>query len=603
MHIYNVVRQKKDERDLKLGTPTLEELPKYVDLRDKCPPIFDQGDIGSCSSNAGVAARMMLDGIQTELSRLYLYYKERELEDTIGEDSGAQMRDVCKALNKFGVCEEQYAPYIIQDFAKEPSKIADKNAKKYTISAYKSFSNDGIEDTYQIKQYIAKNAQPVLIGMDVYESFESDIVTKIGLVPIPNRNAEKYLGGHAITIVGYDDDKKVFIARNSWGCYDEKTEVLTKEGFKYFKDITYDDLFATINKSGELEYQNPQDIICYKYDGDMCSYKSSKVDLLVTPDHNMYIKPIHSKKDFSFVKACDLSNKFFTVKRDAVWNGVERESFQIPNILCSVNSSSCKVEVPPLEIKMDDFLEFFGYWISEGCLDKQECRRGGYEYSVLISQLKVDNRRKIKTLLDKMPFNYNETAKGFAIQNKQLYCYLEKFGYSNEKYLPSEILELSARQLKILYDALMLGDGTITKCINNSYKLAYYTTSKKLSDQFQEICLKIGYTSSIYIDDRVGQKSTGGYTYNYIGYQIRIQNSDMVAINKTKEHTLKNNNDKEKYCGNVYCVTVPNHTLFVRRNGKTCWCGNCSWGDKGYFYLSYDFITNNLAFDPWVFQK
>jgi hypothetical protein len=122
-----------------------------------------------------------------------------------------------------------------------------------------------------------------------------------------------------------------------------------------------------------------------------------------------------------------------------------------------------------------------------------------------------------------------------------------------------------------------------------------------LADDFQELCLKIGYSSSIYKDDRVGSKSTKGYNYNYICYQIRIQNS--FSLKRTKLHTVENNKKDIFYDGNVYCVTVPNHILFIRRNGKTCWCGNSEWGQQGYFTMPYEYVTNeNLAADIWVVE-
>jgi len=198
---YNLVKQVDDARDFKISFEKLGSIPNKVDLRSKCPPIFDQGNLGSCSANAGVAARMMLTNINTMLSRLDLYYEERALEGTIGEDSGAQMRDICKALNQSGVCEETYFPYLESTFTNAPSKDAVANAQKYKINSYKALS--GVD---QIKQYIAINQMPVLLGINVYESLESDSTMKTGIIPIPNATKEELLGGHAILLVGYIDD-------------------------------------------------------------------------------------------------------------------------------------------------------------------------------------------------------------------------------------------------------------------------------------------------------------------------------------------------------------------------------------------------------------
>lgn len=216
MFQYGLIRQKEDNRDLKLPRLRALPVPRLVDLRSKCPPVFDQRELGSCTANAGVAARMMM-GTTPELSRLFLYYQERALNGTISTDSGAEMRDICKTLNKYGVCEERYYPYDISKYKNRPTSQAYKNAQKYTIKSYATFDGDTDDDLQQIRQYLFNKQQPVLIGMDIYESFESKIVAKTGRLPMPNTKTEKLLGGHAVLIVGYSDANRVLIARNSWG--------------------------------------------------------------------------------------------------------------------------------------------------------------------------------------------------------------------------------------------------------------------------------------------------------------------------------------------------------------------------------------------------
>ncbi len=216
MYQYGLKRQKEDRRDLRLPRLRALAVPRLVDLRSKCPPIFDQGELGSCTANAGVAARMMM-GTTPMLSRLFLYYQERARSGTVSSDSGAEMRDVCKTLTKFGVCEEKYHPYNVSRFKNRPSPQAYRNAQKYKIKSYATFDSDTADDIQQIRQYLFTRNQPVLLGMDIYESIESKTVAKTGRVPMPNTETEQLLGGHAILIVGYSDTDRVLIARNSWG--------------------------------------------------------------------------------------------------------------------------------------------------------------------------------------------------------------------------------------------------------------------------------------------------------------------------------------------------------------------------------------------------
>lgn len=224
--IYNVRRQEDDERDrmfcnLEMSPVThdLQEqlrknrpivVPFAADLRSECPPVFDQEELGSCSANAGCSnLAMVLKNPELILSRLYMYYQERAKEGTITEDSGAQMRDICKVAVK-GICEEQFFPYVIADFAKAPSAAANTNA------VHKASSYHSARTLAEIKQAIGVNGQAVLMGMDIFESFEDEPIAKTGKMVMPKPN-EQNLGGHAVLVVGYDDMRKVLIVRNSWG--------------------------------------------------------------------------------------------------------------------------------------------------------------------------------------------------------------------------------------------------------------------------------------------------------------------------------------------------------------------------------------------------
>lgn len=228
-YVYSYRRDKKDERDHKFSRSIALHsevvLPKTVDLRKKCPPVYDQGKLGSCTANAGCTCReMLLDNPQINLSRLFLYYIERGMEGNIKKDSGASLRDTCKSIHKLGVCEEKYMPYDVDKFTQSPPRQAIVNANKYKISAYKS-----LDTLDEIKQNLALRQQPVLMGMDVYESFESEDVRKTGIMPLPEEG-EKTLGGHAVLVVGYRDIVKTsgfaakhkiktgyLVVRNSWG--------------------------------------------------------------------------------------------------------------------------------------------------------------------------------------------------------------------------------------------------------------------------------------------------------------------------------------------------------------------------------------------------
>jgi C1A family cysteine protease len=210
---YTLKFDQKDERDFAFADLALSKRHDVgkVDLRPYMPPVFDQGELGSCTANALCGLRQyyaMKHGDQTELSRLYLYWHERELEGTVYEDSGARLRDGMKVLKKLGVCPEKDFPYVIERFTEKPSEQAEADAGQYKIKRYHR-----VRSLHELETAL-QHEIPVALGIAVFESIESEEVARTGEIPVP-QFGEQLLGGHAILAVGYDG--KHVIIRNSWG--------------------------------------------------------------------------------------------------------------------------------------------------------------------------------------------------------------------------------------------------------------------------------------------------------------------------------------------------------------------------------------------------
>lgn len=210
----------RDEQDPSIPFHDFDIFPrlgdiKLVDLRYNCPPVYSQGDLGSCTANA-MAAAYEYDQIKAGEknpfvpSRLFIYWNERKIQGTINEDSGARISIGMKAVNNFGVCPESMWPYHIKDYKKEPNQECYDTAKNHTCIEHKKIK----QELFQVKQCLFLGL-PFVFGVDLYESFDN--VDASGIVPLPDLTKEKQIGGHAMVCVGFDDQKQLFIVRNSWG--------------------------------------------------------------------------------------------------------------------------------------------------------------------------------------------------------------------------------------------------------------------------------------------------------------------------------------------------------------------------------------------------
>lgn len=205
-----------DRRDILFGVvrKVVAKLPPSVNLVPGCSPIEDQGQLGSCTGNALAGAVEFLekkDGVPfVDVSRLFIYYNERVIEHSVNSDAGAMIRDGIKTLAKQGACSEKSWPYVISKFKVKPTPTCYKEAAKHQIISYQRIL------TLDEMRTCLADGYPFVFGFTVYESFESQQVAKTGVVPMP-KSGERVLGGHAVLAVGYDDKKKRFIVRNSWG--------------------------------------------------------------------------------------------------------------------------------------------------------------------------------------------------------------------------------------------------------------------------------------------------------------------------------------------------------------------------------------------------
>jgi C1A family cysteine protease len=207
-----------DARDVMYSAPMMSSggLPAAVDLRPNCPPVYNQGELGSCTSQAIAGAiqyEQLKQGIPNFIpSRLFIYYNTRLAMGTVNEDSGGMLRDGIKSVAREGSPPEDLWPYDVQKFNLKPSDEAYTEALKHQVVRYYRIPRD----LNQMKSCLA-SGYPFVFGFTVYSSLgDHSGGGAAGTIPIPKTDEEIW-GGHAVTAVGYDDATACFIFRNSWG--------------------------------------------------------------------------------------------------------------------------------------------------------------------------------------------------------------------------------------------------------------------------------------------------------------------------------------------------------------------------------------------------
>lgn len=222
-HSYGFLPGFRDRRDRKFGVArTALPLPPRMDLVPECPPAFDQTSQNSCVANAIIAAVQfdrMKQGLKwRDLSRRFVYWNTRRMEVTTDSDAGCQIRDAVKMVNQTGICDEVLCPYDDSLVFDEPEIEAYNRADEHAV-AYERLDDPSLSPVAHLALMKACLSEgiPFVLGIAIYESFESDEVTKSGIVPMP-KEQEGLMGWHAVMACGYNDsdDGGRFTVQNSW---------------------------------------------------------------------------------------------------------------------------------------------------------------------------------------------------------------------------------------------------------------------------------------------------------------------------------------------------------------------------------------------------
>ena len=395
--------------------------------------------------------------------------------------------------------------------------------------------------------------------------------------------------------------------------------ICTKDGWKWFNDISEDEEILTLNKeSNQIEVQKIDKKIYIEYNDKMYKFSSKNIDLTVTSNHRFLLENSKGERDYYFasdifndVKGIFSSGKYKLLKTGE-WIGQEMENFTLSGVNINTLSFNIKHDLinkytQPININAEDWFAFMGIYLSEGhCVGTKSKQYKLNGYSVIITQKNEEKKKLIVELLDKMPFNYwvDEHDNGkcqYHINDARLYDYLFPLGHSHNKYVPIELKGASKRLLEIFFKWFQLGDGRSVKSKHDGWsnKESVFSTSKQLIDDLHEILIKIGLNGNIttyqpkdrYLTDHTVIKkevvmSDGTVKYVkenvYDKRLVKAENSQLqynLNISKRKNIYLDKRCIKVEeidFDGMIGCVRVKNGNFLVRVNGKSHWTGNSS---------------------------
>lgn len=370
-------------------------------------------------------------------------------------------------------------------------------------------------------------------------------------------------------------DNELLVELCGRNCYDKETEVLTETGWVKFPELPQGVPIATYNRAtGMVEYQVPTDYIQKKYTGAMYRVDSRSVSLRVTEDHDIW----HGDRSrwWSFSPAREVAGQSYRLLRTAPYAGDEF------------------VE-PFWEVPADKSLAwatFLGYLVTEGYVFDGRGRGTGSRVTLFQKPAKAGPILACLAELGFTPRVQTDARNGvfqITVGNTRLAQALLPWAgvLSHHKRLPNHVFNWPMGVRAALVNAMMAGDGTVT----NGHRV-FYTSSPGLAEDMQRLLTLSGKPGSLHNVQRV-QRETG-FSSRHPSYTVRECERNEVTINK---HGVAHDWWEETSDEDVYCVTVPNRTLLVRRDRKVVVCANCyhSYGAKAGKKTNRDYIAHSQS--------
>ena len=412
---------------------------------------------------------------------------------------------------------------------------------------------------------------------DNSEIFKSNVPGVIDRVHTGIYNAE----GYEMYNVRVRMERKPVVG-DKFTCYDDSHEVLTTDGWINIKDITINYKVASL-VDNKLVYQNPIQVQSYDYNDDMYLVESKQISLCVTPNHRMWVRSRYSN-NYKIELAKDILNKKRHYKKYVNDIIIERNDkyFIYNDYNKIIYFKLLNFSKNNIELIIKPWLTFFGIWLTEGYIDK-------INNSIIFefTEHKIHIQDELNNIANLLNFQVNKYKESFnnvnkhywILNNNEIYKYFEVLSFDSiNKCLPEWVWSLTPDLCKILIDGIIM---------SNKYtyrnKRIYDTSSKKLADDFQRLCLHAGYTTNILIkSNNKSIQKIETIINNIDTYRMIITDNEFEPL-VNKIHTL---DLMIPFKGKVYCCSVPGQgIIYVRRKHNEClfgtWCGQSFHGNKG----------------------
>ena len=364
-------------------------------------------------------------------------------------------------------------------------------------------------------------------------------------------------------------------------CFSPDHQYLTKRGWCDVGKVDITDEVATLSKSGCLEWQQPTALHEYDYEGKMYEINSQQINLMVTPNHRMWIKN-RRRDNYDFMEAKHIFGKrirYLKCCDNYLGSSSLSQHFVLPK---SQRRRGRGIQYfPEKKLDINAWLVFFGIWIAEGWVSHEGSHT---RVSIAINKQRVKDA--IYPSLETMGFHPIVYKEKLHICNKQLTDYLNPLSVGAiNKFLPKWTFDLNQQQSRLLLNSMCLGDGHWSKSSQS-----YYTSSTTLADDFQRLALQGGYSSNLY------KRSKKGTIFKFKTHTaISRSDSYTLSVIKSKNKPQINHGHNKsqierwvEYKGKVYCCSVPNGIVYVRRKGIPCWSGNSRHAQKGTVGMMYN---------------